>query len=203
MLFATAYFIDLIFPFLVWAGVESVHIAPGKSAFTPLDFAYYPYSHSLLMALVWALAFALAYLWWRGDRRGTWMVFALVLSHWVLDFISHVPDLPLAPGVEFKVGLGLWNSKLATVLVEGGLFVAGVLIYLFSTRATRTRGTIALWAFLLFIALSYLGNLNSPPPNTTVLLVAILLSWFYLPWLAWVERNRRLVPSLEGKGDPG
>jgi hypothetical protein len=144
MLFTAAYFIDLIFPFLVWAGVESVHIAPGKSDFTPLDFVYYPYSHSLLMALVWALVFALAYFWWRGDRRGTWMVFALVLSHWVLG----------------------------------------------------ARGTIVLWAFLLFIVLSYLGNLSSPPPNTTVLLVAILSSWLYLPWLAWVDRNRRLVLGL-------
>jgi hypothetical protein len=66
-------------------------------------------------------------------------------------------------------------------------------------RSTRARGTIALWVLVLFIALSYLGNLSSPPPNTTVLLVAIMLSWLYLPWLTWVERNRRLVPPLASR----
>ena len=41
-----------------------------------------------------------------------------MLSHWVLDFAVHRPDLPLWPAGP-KVGLGLWNSIPGTFIVEG------------------------------------------------------------------------------------
>jgi hypothetical protein len=118
---------------------------------------------------------------------------ALVLSHWVLDFVSHRPDLPLAPGVATKVGLGLWNSRAGSLAVELGLFVVATALYLGATRAQRTRGQVALWSFLGFVLLSFLGNLGAPPPSEVILAVGALSAWLYLPWLAWVERNRVVV----------
>ena len=88
---------------------------------TPLAFEYYPWSHSLLMVAFWAIALAAAYRWRGGDRRATVTVAMLVLSHWVLDWVTQRPDLPLARGTSPRLGLGLWNSVLATVIEEAGL----------------------------------------------------------------------------------
>jgi hypothetical protein len=193
VLVAAATLVDLIWPLLVLMGVETVRIAPGTTAFNPLDFVHYPWTHSLLMVALAGVGLALIYQWRTGHRRGAWVLAALVLSHWVLDFISHRPDLPLAPGLDAKVGLGLWNSRPGSLVVELGLFVAGVGLYLSATRATRARGHVALWTFLGFLLLSFLGGLGAPPPSVPILAVAVLSAWLYLPWLWWVERNRTVV----------
>ena len=44
---------------------------------------------------------------------------ALAPSHWVLDFLTHRPDLPVVPWGAEELGLGLWNHVAATVAVEG------------------------------------------------------------------------------------
>src|SRR5262252_2967017 len=113
-LIAAALFLDLVWPVLVIAGIEAVRIDPGNTAFTPLDFVYYPWSHSALMTLAWAALVAAAFQWKVGYGPGTLAVGIAVASHWILDAVSHRPDLPLAPGVQAKAGLGLWNSVAAT-----------------------------------------------------------------------------------------
>src|SRR3982751_4026777 len=89
---------DLIWPPLVLLGVEEVRIAPGITAATPLDFVWYPYSHSLAFVLLWAALVGGCYYGLRRDKRGAWCLAALVVSHWVLDVVSHRPDMPLWPG---------------------------------------------------------------------------------------------------------
>ena len=139
VLFAAAQFADLLWPVLVALGIEQVRIQPGITAFTPLDFISYPYSHSLLFLCLWGLVFGAICAGVVRDRRVWLVVFALVVSHWVLDWITHRPDMPLYPG-SAKVGLGLWNSVPATIVVEVTMFILGVWIYARSTRARdRTR----------------------------------------------------------------
>ena len=82
------------------------------------------------MDVVWSALFAVVYFLWRRDSRGAWVIFGLVISHWVLDFVSHRPEMPIAPGLDWHVGLGLWNSLPATFAVEEALWLAGVAIYL-------------------------------------------------------------------------
>jgi hypothetical protein len=192
-LVAGAMLVDLVWPVFLLAGIERVRIAPGITVFNPLDFVHYPWTHSLLMVTVAALGLAVLYRWRTGYRRGAWVLAALVLSHWVLDFVSHRPDLPLAPGLVTKVGLGLWNSRAGSLAVELGLFAVATALYLGATRAQRVRGHVALWTFLGFVLLSFLGNLGAPPPSELLLAVGALSAWLYLPWLAWVERNRAVV----------
>jgi hypothetical protein len=110
VLFAAAQFADLLWPVLVAVGVEKVRIDPGNTAFTPLDFVSYPFSHSLLMIVIWGALCGLLY-----NNR---ILFGLVISHWILDFLTHRPDMPLYPGGGPKFGLGLWNSVPATLAVE-------------------------------------------------------------------------------------
>lgn len=190
-LIAAASFIDILWPVFVLLGIESVRIAPGNTAFTPLDFTSYPWTHSLLMVLAWGAAFGLASRALGGDGRGAWVAAALVVSHWVLDWISHRPDMPLAPGAGPRLGLGLWNSVPATLAVEGALFVAGLGIYLATTRATSRKGTIGLWVFVAFLLAGYLGNLGRVPPGVAAVAIAGLVATaISIPWIWWFDRNR-------------
>src|SRR6188472_351869 len=105
-LFLACQFADLLWPNLVLAGVEHLAIAPGITAVTPLDFQSYPYSHSLLALAIWAALAAVVYKLFRGATPlGALLVVAgLVLSHWVLDVISHRPDMPITIGSDTKLG---------------------------------------------------------------------------------------------------
>src|SRR6266404_408716 len=117
LLILAAEFLDLIWPVFLLLGIEHVRVVPGITKVQPFDFYDYPFSHSLTMALRWALAVGLIYFLVRRYARGAWTLAVLVVSHWVLDFIVHRPDLPLWPGGP-KVGLGLWNSWAASISVE-------------------------------------------------------------------------------------
>ena len=189
-LFAATMWIDLVWPILLLAGVEHVRIDPGNTAFTPLDFTHYPITHSLLMVIGWSLAAAILYRVLCGSMRSAIVVGACVLSHWVLDFVTHRPDLPLWPGGP-KVGLGLWESVPATMLVELALFIAGLVLYLRTTTPRDRTGVIALWALVGFTLLIYATNLTSPPPpNATMIGYVGLAAWLFVPWGLWIDRHR-------------
>ena len=143
MLFAAVAWADLVWPVLLATGIEQVRIDPGNTAVTPLDFVSYPYSHSLLMLVLWGAVLGFVYRATTGQNGSTFAVLALlVVSHWVLDFLTHRPDMPLYPGGP-KLGLGLWNSVTGTVLVEVAMYALGVWIYL---RATRPRDGVGRWS---------------------------------------------------------
>jgi hypothetical protein len=191
-LLVAPWLLDLLWPVFLLLGIERVRIAPGNTAFTPLEFVSYPWSHSLLMALVWAALLALAYRAATRDGRGTWVVGGLVVSHWVLDAVAHRADMPLAPGLATKVGLGLWNSVPATFAVEGAMFVLGLWVYLRATRAKDLRGAIGLWALVAFLLAIYAGNSSGPPPPTTAAIAWVTLAFGVLivPWAMWIDRHR-------------
>lgn len=189
--FMAAQWVDLVWPMLVLLGVEKVAIAPGITAITPLDFQHYPYTHSLLAALLWGAGFATVYRIVRKDTSGALWLGAAVVSHWVLDWISHRPDLPLAPGLDTRVGLGLWNAPVAAVIVEVALFAAAGWAYLRATRALDNTGRYAMWGLAAFLGVAYLANLlGPPPPSDTALAVSALALWLLVPWAYWIDRHR-------------
>jgi hypothetical protein len=193
-LFAAATWIDLVWPVLLLLDVEHVRIDPGNTAFTPLDFYDYPITHSLLMVIGWSLGATILYRIVRHPSRDALVVGACVLSHWVLDFVTHRPDLPLWPGGPM-VGLGLWNSVPATVAVEVGLFAAALVVYLRSTRARDRVGSIALWLLVAFLGAIYAANLTSPPPPDAKAIGWVgLAAWLFVPWGWWIDRHRE--PAL-------
>jgi hypothetical protein len=189
-LVGAAFGLDLIWPVLLLAGVETVRIDPGNTAFTPLAFDSYPWSHSLSMAIVWSIVVGRVAAAALKHARAGLIIGVTVLSHWVLDVLTHRPDLPLWLGGP-KVGLGLWNSIPLTLIVEGTLFAAGVALYLRATRPRDAAGTWALWALIAFATAIWVsGPFSSPPPNATAIAVVGLALWLFPLWASWVERHR-------------
>ena len=190
--FAAAILLDLIWPILLLLGIEHARVAPGITAFTPLDFYDYPITHSLLAVLGWSAIAASAYWMWRKSVRDAMIVGALVLSHWVLDYVTHRPDLPLWPGGP-EVGLGLWNSIPGTIAVEVAMFIAALAIYLRVTRALDRTGSVALWSLVVFLGVIYASNLTSPPPPDTRTIGFVgLAQWLFVPWGYWIDRHRTM-----------
>jgi membrane-bound metal-dependent hydrolase YbcI (DUF457 family) len=186
---------DVIWPVLVLAGAEKVAIVPGITAANPLDFVSYPISHSLAAVVLWALALALVYAWRTADRPTAAWLATLVLSHWLLDALSHRPDVPLWPGGPV-VGAGLWNSVPATLVVEFGLYAAGVAIYLSVARPRDRMGAWLFWTFVLLLATLYLGaTLGPPPPSVQALAASSLLGVAFIAWAYWIDRHREVAAA--------
>ena len=193
VLFAASQFADLLWPILVGLGLERVLIVPGTTAVTPLDFVSYPWSQSLLMMATWGLLVGgITWLATR-DRTTALVIGVLVASHWVLDWVTHRPDMPIIPGGPLY-GLGLWNSVGATVAVELALFALGVLVY---ARATRPKDRIGRWslvAMVAFLLAVVVANLSSTPPSVFALWTGALAGGAILIWWAWwTDRHREPV----------
>ncbi len=189
MLFLAVQFLDLIWPILVLFGIETLSIDPGNTEMTPLNFEFYPYSHSLFMALVWAVLFGAVYYFFTKNKRGSWLLATLVLSHWVLDFITHRPDLPLSPFTAQKLGLGLWNLPAIAIPFEVALFGIGIYYYLKNSGTIRKTSFWILSGFLLLVY--FLNLLGPPPPDTMAVAWSANLMWIIIIWAWWIEKPKR------------
>jgi hypothetical protein len=191
VLLAAPQALDLLWPVFVLAGIEHVEVAPGDTAFTPLRFVSYPWSHSLVMSIVWGVAFGAIVRARGASVRAAGIVAALVVSHWVLDLASHRPDMPLWPEGGPLLGLGLWRSVPATLVVELAMYAAGVALY---ARATRTEDRTGTWAYaglVAFLLAAYVANvLGPPPPSGTAVAASALALWLIPLWGVWIERHR-------------
>ena len=186
-----AQWLDELWPILVVAGVERVSVLANPVGANTLDFAYYPFSHGLFAAIVWSLLIGGVYYASRRDRRSAAIVGLLVLSHWILDFPMHMPDLPLWPGSSTRVGLGAWRSIPLTITLELIVFVPGLVIYLRSTRARDRVGTWALWVMVLVLAAIYFSSFVTPAPTSgRAVGWSALGLWLFVPWSYWIDRHR-------------
>ena len=104
----------------------------------------------------------------------------------------HRPDLLIVPGGATRVGLGLWNSLPATLILEFGFFIAGVVLYSRATAPMDRTGRYALWALLVLLTVLYLGSLmGPPPPSETAIAIVGIAAWLFVPWAYWIDRHRR------------
>ena len=197
---------DLIAFLFLMAGVERFYVEPGVALNRMVGDI--PYSHSLLMDAVWGGLFAACYFLRRHYRRGAWLLFAAVLSHWVLDVISHRPDMLLAPETHLAMGLGLWNSLPATLIVEGGFWLLAIIFYVRATRAKRRAGSYAFWIGVILLTLAWYGNLtNGMDPNPVRAGVSGLIFFtLMVAWAYWISLTRDAAQSLDlsaSHGEPG
>lgn len=191
-MFIATQFVDILWPFFLITDVEQVAITPGYTRMNSFEFTHYPYTHSLLMGLVWGLVAGSIYFLIKKDVRGTIVIALGVASHWLLDLVVHVSDLPLTPFGETKVGFGLWNHVAITLIIEGALFFTGLYLYLSVTKPKNKIGSRGLWSLVILLVLFTISGLFSPPPES---LMAMFVSFNVLMMIIiglayWVDANR-------------
>lgn len=185
---------DLLAWTFLLVGVEHARIHPGITRTNSLDLYDIVFSHSLAMDAVWAALLAAAYFLWRRYSRGSWIVLAAVLSHWLLDFLSHRPDMPLAPGIRQHFGLGLYNSPLGIVLVESLLWLGGILIYARCTRAKNRAGAYLFWGVVVLLTLLWVATLGgaAPPDLKRAAVSSLIFFSLVVVWASLIDRARPL-----------
>jgi hypothetical protein len=192
VLFVAVQLLDVVWAPLVLFGVEKARIVPGFTASNPFDLYYMPYTHGLLTALLWAGAAAIGYRRWASSTwRAGWIVGLAVFSHWILDFVVHVPDLPLYDDTH-KVGLGLWNRPILAFGLEAGLLLAGMVLY-FRTQPVRRAGTLA-FAFVMLVVQAYVF-FGPPPVSTTAFALTAIASYAAFAAVIWWLADRAHRPA--------
>ncbi len=183
---------DLLFPLFVLLGLEHVRIAPGITVVFPMDLYDYPLSHSLLAGLVWSVLLASLYYGFRREKRSAIIIGLAVISHWILDLITHRPDLSLGFGTGTYVGLGLWNSLAGTLIVESGLFIIGITLYVQTTKASDRIGSIGFWSWIGFLSAMYAGSFFGADSSIDTLSTVMLMagSWALILWGHWADKHR-------------
>ncbi len=195
-LFIATQFVDVLWPFLLLFHIEKVAVVLGYTKTNSFEFLYYPYTHSLLMGVVWGIVVGGIYWLFKRDTRGTVVIGLCVLSHWFLDLIVHTTDLPLTPFGDYKVGFGLWNYVAITLIVEFTIFLAGTYLYATFTKAKNKVGKWVLWTLVTLLVLVQLANTFGPVPSDSIMnlfvsfttLMVILIGLAY-----WVDRNREVA----------
>jgi hypothetical protein len=197
-LVAAPILLDLLWPIFLLIGWEHVSVNPNPNPFLRLTFDSYPISHGLVAVLGWATLFAALYYGFTRYGVGAIVIWLGVVSHWLLDYVVHRPDLPLYAGTTRLVGMGLWTHRWWAIAVEVVLFAAGVWIYLQQTRAKDKIGEYAFWGFVVFLLLLYAIAAFGPPPPASIRKLAILTlcSAVTIPWAWWFDSHRE---ALEGE----
>lgn len=204
--FLAVQFMDIVFALLAMVGIEGeTRMIAGEPYFT------IPYSHSLLTSLGWAALGGLIFKLIRPKSgiKGFWVVFGLVFSHWVLDFIVHRPDLPLWPGSQIELGLSVWNWPYLAFALEMGLLLAAFIYWLRITTGPRSS-LIGLAVLFVLMGIIQFAVITMPgiqvqegvfdpasAPSGPALGISALMTYAVLTLaIAWVERRRTLKPNL-------
>jgi hypothetical protein len=189
---------DLLLFVFVIAGIERIEFGSGAGAAQFLHAVNIGYSHSLVMGVVWAGLLAGAYYVLRHDTRAATILAVGVLSHWALDVISHQPDMPLAPGVSTVLGFRLWSSIPATLAIEGGFWIAALIVYARMPARRRSGSWIVLAGGAILLTLAWIGNIAGPPPsNPRIAPVSSLI--FFMLVVAWgYSLNRLRAQTITG-----
>jgi len=194
-LIAAPILLDLLWPIFLLFGWEHVSIVPNTNPFLRLQFDSYPISHGLVAVIGWATLYASIYLGLTRYLAGTIVIWLGVVSHWVMDYVVHVPDLPLTARSRLY-GLGLWNHRWWTIVLEVLLFAVAVWIYQQQTRAKDKAGLYGFLAFVAVLLLAYGGAAFGPPPSSVKKLAGIaLVTWLAIPWAWWFDEHRESAGS--------
>ena len=182
-LFVAAQLVDWAFFGLLLAGVENMRFSPGISAMNAMDLYHMRYTHSLLGSTVFAILFGCGLWLLLRDRTAALLGAAVVLSHWFLDLLVHVPDLTLA-GSPPKLGLGLWNHPAIEMPLELAITFGALVWYVRARRPALLRALVLGGVLLLLQAINWFGPVEPDVTAGTSLLaffaygLATLAAWW-------------------------
>ncbi|HJQ67808.1 MAG TPA: hypothetical protein VKA70_02480 [Blastocatellia bacterium] len=182
---------DILWPIFSAAGIE---YKPGSPVMPENNLQDISFSHSLLMVAVWAALFTAGYFLWRRLRQRRYeksallLLFAVVLSHWVLDAVAH--KHALAPGSHTYAGLMLWSNLPATLAVEGGFWLIAIVVYLRATRPESRAGIYAFWTVVALITFLWVANIRRGAPKPEEVIGSLILFVILVAWAYWMNRAR-------------
>ena len=185
LLFIAAQLVDWAFFGFLLLGVEHMRVTPGISAMNPMDLYHMPYTHSLLGTLVFGGGTTIVIWAFTKDRAAALLTGAVVVSHWFLDLLVHVPDLTLA-GSPPKLGFGLWNYPALEIPLELGITFGALWLYVRAKRPAPLRVGVLAGVLLLLQAINWFGPVEPEVTIGTSLLaffaygLATLTAW----WMA-------------------
>jgi hypothetical protein len=187
-------FADILWLLLSMLGIEHFRIVRGYTLMSSYDMYDTPFSHGLLANLVLAILFGGIYFLFNKDRRASMVLCLVVLSHWILDFITHRPDMVLISNSWPRVGLELWSSYWGTICVEIGLFIIGMTLYIKTTNARRRQAWLPLILLILYSSTLFIGSFfAAPPENIFTLCVSSLIIFLIFIVLAyWTDMLRNV-----------
>jgi len=189
-LMAAPILLDLLWPIFLLIGWEHVSIVPNRNQFLRLQFDFYPISHGLVAVIGWATLYAAVYFGVTRYLAGAIVIWAGVVSHWLMDLIVHLPDLQLY-ATSRAYGLGLWNHRWLAIALEVVLLAIGAWIYERQTRASDRIGFYGYVGFVFFLMAAYAAVLiGPPPPSVKKLALVALLAWLMIPWAWWFDKHR-------------
>jgi len=197
LLFLAIQFSDILWPIFVLLGIEKFSVVPHFMPTSSFVFQYYPFSHSLVAALLWSALVFLAVRFIPGIKGNKILAGAViataVFSHYILDFIVHAPDLPLAGGNSAKIGLGLWNHYWLSILLEMVILFGGLWIYLRTTRGRSfwsKNGPVILAIFLVVMQIT--STLGAPPNKPGMIATMGLAANLIIAALAFLIDRKRI-----------
>lgn len=182
-LFVAGQLVDWAFFGLLLTGTEAMRFRPGVSVMNPMDLYHMPYTHSLLGSAVFAAAFGALVLGLSKSRTAAGIAALVVLSHWFLDLLVHVPDLTLA-GSPPKLGLALWNYPTIEMPLELGLTFGALWLYVRRKRPAPLRVGVLAAVLLALQAVNWFGPVEPDVTTGTSLLAffaygtATLAAWW-------------------------
>ncbi len=193
LLFIAVQWLDVCWSVLVMLGIEKLRVVKGFTEGSNLDLYYMPYTHGLVGALGLSVLFGgMCALFFKERRaRAFWVLAACVFSHWLLDLLVHVPDLPLI-GDSAKVGFGLWRHVAISLPLELGCLWAGALVY--ARGIPATKGNSWLWAFVGTLSvLQVYGTFGPVPADPLAEAHTALIAYIVLAVLAGLAERARPV----------
>lgn len=180
-LIAAALLLDIVLWLFVILHLEGATV-PGDFATRHMLAFSFPWSHSLLGALLWSAGAALVWTWSGGEGKyfafAPAVIAATAFSHWILDFLVHPAEMPLwGPGAP-SVGLGLVQPT--ALIVELAVAAVGLGLYMLRSKTSLQRRASIAGLVFVTAALAAFGAYNSTPPSDILTVAATSLLAIFL-----------------------
>ncbi len=190
-------FLDVLLGIFVLLGIEQIIVPENYSSLHYLHFIF-PYSHSLIAAVLWSVAFCgLIYLIPNKDLsskiKASMILGLAVFLHWVCDLIEHPPQLPIAGNDSSMLGFGLWNSLEIALAVEVLLVIIGTALYLKCSKNIGSKarvGMVVLMALISGIAVAGQLTVTQAPDSAAVAISIIAQAIIVCGFASWIDRPR-------------
>ena len=172
LIFIAVQFVDILAFLLVLIGIEKISYNPTPNPFLRTTIDYVPYSHSLFYNLIFAVIIFSLFQRARSMKWGIALSIG-VISHWFLDAIVHVKDLPLFLN-SYKVGLGLWRLPMTAFVIELSMLMIAGIYFLPGLKKKKMH------IFIIgFLTLGFFGMFFAPEQEATPQVASIMSLGMY------------------------